>query len=80
MRSTNHRTVKLRIPNIRWHITLSGPVTRGAAAVVVLQPAIDPLRRAAFAGTNLFRHAVPNPALTPDVVRQFLSGRVWCVD
>ena len=34
----------------------------GAAAVVVLEPAIDPFGRAAFTVTNLFRHAMPNTA------------------
>ena len=35
----------------------------GPATMVVLQPAIDPLHRAAFAVTYVFRHAVPDQAL-----------------
>src|ERR1019366_7864114 len=44
----------------------------GAAAVFVLEPAIDPFGRAAFTVTNLFRHAMPDTVLTSDLVRQFL--------
>jgi hypothetical protein len=40
------------------------PHPDGAAAVVVLYAAIDSFGCAAFTVTNLFRHAMPNAALT----------------
>jgi len=45
--------------------------------VVVFQPAIDPLSRAPFTVTNLFRRAMPEATLPLRLVCQFLlqSGR-----
>jgi hypothetical protein len=40
--------------------------------MVVLQPAMDPFRRAAFAVTNVFRDAVSDPALPLRLLLQFL--------
>src|SRR5690349_23368520 len=44
----------------------------GPAAMVVLQPAIDPLGRAAFAVTNVFRPAMPDQPLPLRLLLQFL--------
>jgi hypothetical protein len=65
MRRTSCKTVKPRIPNIRWHIIFSGPRTRTVRPPwLSLYAAIDSFGCAAFTVTNLFRHAMPNAALT----------------
>ena len=44
----------------------------GSAAMVILQPAIDPLGCAAFAVTNVFRQAMPDQTLPLRLLLQFL--------
>ena len=58
------------------------PHPQRSAAVVVFQPAVDPFGRAAFAVTNLIRHAVPNGPEPFRLQGQFLlqTGRRAGID
>jgi len=72
-RRSSCTTEKLNTPNIRWHITLFRSAhPYGSTAMVVFQPAIETLRRAALAIANVFRRPVPDQALQLRLLRQFL--------